>query len=285
MDADRSIEPFHSYPFTLQHDLSSSLYYAAYIGLCEVVGHLLDRGADPNTCQASDTADTYIYPFLPFRYGNCLCAAARKGQTKICQLLLSRGARVDDTGKEAPTALWFAAHAGNVSTVRFLLQNGARVDAGAGSTCGTALIGALSRGHREIMRLLLESGAHVNAAGKHGATAFFFAAEQGSSDIIKYLLDHGADLERQNDKGETPLHAAAIYGTVDCITLLQERGANLGARRSYDGWTSLHEAVYSGQVAVIERLLSLRADIESFDNEVSKIRTQFRLSPSLLGQV
>lgn len=263
-----------------QDDLGSSLYYAAYFGLFQAVQCLLDHGVDPNSHLGFPTEDLDASEDLCI-YGNPLCVAAYQGETKICKLLLRRGASIDVEGLDKRTPIWFAARAGQTSTVHLLLKSGARIDAGAGTEEWTTLGVAALWGHLDTMRILVDYGADVNAITYAENTALTWAAQEGRCNMIRFLLDCGADVEHPNNRGETPLICAAMSGNVDCVTLLREQGANLAARTRATGSTSLHKAVQRGHYAVIEKLVHLHADIESPDHKVSKTGGHFRLPRSL----
>jgi ankyrin repeat protein len=57
-----------------------------------------------------------------------LMLAAMEGNTRVGELLISRGADVDATNNFGETALSLAAHAGHAPFIRVLLANGASTD-------------------------------------------------------------------------------------------------------------------------------------------------------------
>ena len=76
--------------------------------------HELDEGLNPNLSNHLSWT--------------LLMLAAMEGNTRIGELLVSRGADVDATNKFGETALSLAAHAGHAPFIRVLLANGASTD-------------------------------------------------------------------------------------------------------------------------------------------------------------
>jgi ankyrin repeat protein len=76
--------------------------------------HELDGGLSPNL------SNQFSWTLLML--------AAMEGNTRIGELLISRGADVDATNNCGETALSLAAHAGHAPFIRVLLANGAATD-------------------------------------------------------------------------------------------------------------------------------------------------------------
>lgn len=109
----------------------------------EKVKSLLAQGADPNAKDGlGNTALLYV--------------ARRMDGEERAQLLLDKGARIDETSVEGNTPLILASRDNNVKMVRFLLAKGASLDIKNRSGY-TALGVAESWGHAEIMRILREA--------------------------------------------------------------------------------------------------------------------------------
>ena len=97
--------------------LETPIVLASALGHTEIVGVLLDRGADVGTTTSQGMT--------------ALMAAASEGNDDVVELLVRRGwmdelDRVDASGN---TALLHAARAGNVATMQILVDHGASMDA------------------------------------------------------------------------------------------------------------------------------------------------------------
>src|SRR5262249_7066859 len=81
-----------------------------------------------------------------------------RGNEKVVELLLSKGAEVNAQGGEYGNALQAASRTGNEKVVELLLSKGAEVNAQGGGY-GNALQAASWRGSEKVVELLLSKGA------------------------------------------------------------------------------------------------------------------------------
>ena len=167
------------------HIGTTALSHAASDGTLAIVQALLDGGANPH----SKEKKTAMTPFL-WSVSN----TGPDGE-KIMQLLLSKGANINQTNESGTTALMGAAK------------------------CGTA----------SMARALLKAGSDVNATEKIGSTALFYAIlndEPEGANLVKVLIDAGAHVNIVNHYGITPLLAAIALKTKEVVQLLLDAGAN-----------------------------------------------------------
>ncbi len=126
----------------------------------------------------------------------------------------------------------------------------------------TPLHAAASQGgsRAAAVQLLLQKGAHVSAADRKGFSPVHCATDR---DCLKFLLDHTEDascVNAQADDGLTPLMLAAAAGRTDCVSELLDHGADPIKICDHNGFTPLHYAAFSGQTQVVDRLLKAGAD-------------------------
>lgn len=115
--------------------------------------------------------------------------AAEKGDTKVVQALLSKGAKVDIKPPGGSTAMYRAAVRQDLATAGLLLQYGADVNASPpGGT--SALWHAASKGDVSMVRLLLMYDADVDAKPPGGRNVMTQAIKKGNSEVVRILLDH-----------------------------------------------------------------------------------------------
>ncbi|CAN9423003.1 unnamed protein product [Alternaria alternata] len=241
-----------------------SLYWASQYGYKEIVGLLIDKGADVNAQGG--------------RYGNALQAASISGHKEIVVLLLDKGVDVDAKGGEHGTAVQAASLNGHKEIVALLLDKGVDVDGvdvdAKGGLCNTALQAASRNGHKEIVALLLEKGADINAQGRSYGGALGEASTSGHKEIVELLLDKGADIgdaveqtsgfgyreivELLLDKGADigkALERASSRSRKEVVALLLERGVRVGIGNA------LEAACANGHKEIVELLLDKGADI------------------------
>jgi ankyrin repeat protein len=89
--------------------------------------------------------------------------ACFKGNTKLVNRLIKRGANVNAQSGRFCSAIHVAAYYGHVDTVTALLEAGANIDL-EGGCFGTALQAAIAGDHDEVVDILLDHGADVNTS-------------------------------------------------------------------------------------------------------------------------
>lgn len=256
----------------LDHNSTGTLHMAACFGHKEIVELLISRGVEVNVWEGlSWTARNRLASFNPgdslieFAYEDerslenqvlrrtPLHCAAQSGHLEIVQLLLERGAKIDegaagaakeisvetDVGKKfsgdvlARTALQWAAKMGYLNVIDFLIEQGADVNA-VNFSHETALGLAALMGHFEICSRLLEKGARVTSELAQ-------AVGLGHKDIVVLLLDHGACVDSE-------LNQAVVRGDTDIVDLLLKHGGTIEK-------DTLLEAAMSGVPVVVFRML------------------------------
>ncbi len=207
---------------------------------------------------------------------------------------------VNTLGDRGDSPLGSAVESGNISLVRELLSAGANPNSGATlvvalggrdfeNTSGDSLMDAASRGYLEIAKVLLAAGANVNATTKEGITALNLAATNAHPEVVKLLLAAKAD---PNAGNPAPLIDAVIGRDSASAGLLLNAGANPNVENSISAYldsstpvqhwetvgrhgprvlvtensittTPLGEAVFSGQLPMVQLLLKYKADPNS----------------------
>jgi ankyrin repeat protein len=166
---------------------STPLHHAVRSGQLELVGFLLDRGAD--IAAVSGEGGTYhAAGFSPLDlaiWDNSFFSA--RNDWRMAGYLLARGAEY---------SVVVAAAAGDFPRVRRLLQDDPAA-VNRAQPCGRcALSAAVESGHEEIARYLLEHGADPNLPEGRFAprgVALHAAARTHNYEMAKLLLEHGAD--------------------------------------------------------------------------------------------
>lgn len=186
-----------------------------------------------------------------------LLIAIQIGNEQMVRMLLAHGANqnvYDEFGDFTRTALHHACLKGCLESVQVLLDAGADINLQRDNDDGeTALMAAAQLGYMEIVRVLLDAGGDVNLQDNDGCTALF---EARGEDITRLLLDRGAHVDHQDNDGRTPLESACRRGHVEVARLLLDRGASVDHQNN-DRCTSLF---YTRHMEILELLLSRGAD-------------------------
>lgn len=245
--------------------LQGALKWAAKNPDARVAAMLIEKGADVDfgVLGRREDADADIP----------LYAAARCGNRKVVELLLKKGAPIQDPERKK-SALHAAAASGHRGTVALLLEAGAEVHPQFSEKVSPlhCAYGALSRSKRsgasglEVAALLIEKGADVDARDWFEQTPLHWACAHGVPQVAALLLEHGACIESRDADDCTPLHIAAAEGRPSTMELLLERGANMEARDEWLQKTPLNIVAQETPRSMTRKakiLLKMGADIET----------------------
>lgn len=147
-----------------------------------VIEELLKRGFDPNTLDETGQPGVIL--------------ALRLESFEVAEALIdSKGLRLEASNPAGETALMLASLRGQTKLVERLLKRGAAIDRPGWS----ALHYAATAPDDAALRLLLDHGAVVDARSPNGTTALMMAAQYGPSESVDLLLARGADVNLRND--------------------------------------------------------------------------------------
>ncbi|KKQ33248.1 MAG: C-terminus family protein [candidate division TM6 bacterium GW2011_GWF2_37_49] len=143
-----------------------------------------------------------------------LIEAISHNDVHAVQILIARGANVNEQGINGYTPLHLAVNLGNLVIVRILIANHANINA-QNDEGETPLLLAIISGFAGVVVELINSGADVNATNIYGQTPL---------DEANWARDHAADIAGDHE----PLQA--VMADIDAILgLLNHHGAHTGA--------------------------------------------------------
>lgn len=190
------------------------LSQASYANDCQLVLHLIQRGANINQRDG-------CYEDL-----NPLLWACVNGSTEAATILLKNGANIEIDDKLGKTPLIIATIQGHASLMKLLLENRANVN-----NCDdermTALAWAAKKGRLDSVQLLLQKGAVIDTVDINGRTPFLWACWESEWDIANLLMSKGANINKHDNFGFTPLIAACANGNRDFAKKLILAGADV----------------------------------------------------------
>uniref|UniRef100_A0A8C7GGX3 Poly [ADP-ribose] polymerase n=1 Tax=Oncorhynchus kisutch TaxID=8019 RepID=A0A8C7GGX3_ONCKI len=221
---------------------------------------------------------------------HCAVASPHPKRKQVTELLLRKGANINEKNKDFMTALHVASERAHNDILEVLQKHGAKVNAV--DTLGqTALHRAALAGHIQTCRLLLSYGADPAIVSLQGFTAsqmgneavqqilnenvptrnsdvdyrFLEAAKAGDLDTVQQLCTpqnvNCRDLEGRHS---TPLHFAAGYNRVAVVEDLLHHGADVHAKDK-GGLVPLHNACSYGHYEVAELLVRHGASVNVAD--------------------
>uniref|UniRef100_A0A803YN47 Poly [ADP-ribose] polymerase n=1 Tax=Meleagris gallopavo TaxID=9103 RepID=A0A803YN47_MELGA len=221
---------------------------------------------------------------------HCAVAAVHPKRKQVTELLLRKGANVNEKNKDFMTPLHVAAEKAHNDVMEVLHKHGAKMNAL--DTLGqTALHRAALAGHLQTCRLLLNYGSDPSIISLQGFTAAQIGNEAvqqilsestpvRTSDVDYRLLEasKAGDLETvkqlcspQNvncrdleGRHSTPLHFAAGYNRVSVVEYLLHHGADVHAKDK-GGLVPLHNACSYGHYEVAELLVRHGASVNVAD--------------------
>ncbi|KAH8826768.1 ankyrin repeat-containing domain protein [Flagelloscypha sp. PMI_526] len=237
----------------------------------DIIAFLLDKGADVQTASSPNSP---------------LNEACFSGNIPLIELLLSRGAKINDKSRSQEFPLHIATVRGNLDLLRLLLRKGADPNEANGGDTALSLAcrSEIALPNLEIVRCLLENGAKVLPHATAHTTAFERALQTGDTNLISLFLKQGAfseDLLRKScTKGDLKMVRTVLENAIAIpkslltnllitiaspqentvlVELLVRHGADVTAEHS--GVTLLESACRKGSYDMIKCLLQVGAKL------------------------
>ncbi|MBA2650523.1 MAG: ankyrin repeat domain-containing protein [Legionella sp.] len=217
----------------------SALNIAVFKGHLDVVRELLKcENIDVN--QESNGASPLFY-------------AANFGRRDLVNLLISKGASLNQLTNKLDSPLLIAVQKGHLDVVQELLNN-ENIDVNQAPGGISLLCRASEKGHVGIVNLLISKGVNPNQLN-NGYSALTIAVNRGHFNVVQELLKCENIEVNQESEGESPLFHAAKMGQRGIVNLLISKGANVNqmANKLY---SPLLIAVQRGHLDVIKELLN-----------------------------
>ncbi|KAI0193916.1 hypothetical protein EV127DRAFT_360238 [Xylaria flabelliformis] len=233
----------------------------------EMMKMLLDKGADPTVQGGAYCGRGGFWEYA-------LPAASRRGWGDAIQMLLDKGANLNDWDPVNGDPFEAALEESDVKTFHILLDGGKRVKAARGFY-GTALRAAAANGVAELVQMLLDQGIDPNTwmegsdevfeMNHERGDALCAACREGYAEIVLMLLEKGAN-PNVNGYYYTPLETASARGHKDIVHMLLEKGANpniKGDRDTGHRYSALEAAANGGYKDIVQMLLEKGANPNS----------------------
>ncbi|CAH3168707.1 unnamed protein product, partial [Pocillopora meandrina] len=155
-----------------------------------------------------------------------------------------------------------AAAGGNEAIIETLLSSGLDIDSRDNDGTTPSMVAA-AKGQEKTVNLLLSKGADPHIKNFIGLNLLHAAAEGGNTSIVRSMLSFDIDINSKDDESSTtPLMIAVMENHVESVNCLLKHGAD-PSLKGKGGWSLLHCAAQSGNVIIIETMLSKGLDIDS----------------------
>ena len=153
--------------------------------------------------------------------------AARLGFPSFIEESIEEGVGITVRDSEGRTVLHVAARYGNKKIVELLVSRGVPVNVERkkglfGGTGITPLHEAVQGGHQAVVKYLIEKGAFLEAKTEKGKTPLLLAVKKGFGDIAHYLIQRGADVTVQDEQGRDIFAWAVIRGDQQSMDAILE---------------------------------------------------------------
>ncbi|MEY2621370.1 MAG: hypothetical protein RIT26_1190 [Pseudomonadota bacterium] len=169
------------------------------------VENLLKRGFDPNTPSAD------LQPALTL--------ALQTDALRVAEALIAWPTiKVNQSNPNGETPLMMAALKGQLRIAEQLLTRGAEVNVSGWTPLHYAATGA----HAEVLKWLLQQKADINASSPNGTTPLMMAAHYGTPEVTRLLLNAGADPRVKNQLGLSALDFAINGPHTESVALIQQ---------------------------------------------------------------
>jgi uncharacterized protein len=119
------------------------------------------------------------------------------GQGDLVELLIDKGAAIDGRNAGGFTPLHAAAYVGDAAIAELLIERGADVNDAQNKAGVTPLFPAVEEDHEEVAELLITEGADLGSKERAGYTALTRALFKGHEDVVILLRAHGAECQSE----------------------------------------------------------------------------------------
>ncbi|XP_065580623.1 putative ankyrin repeat protein RF_0381 [Artemia franciscana] len=195
--------------------------------------------------------------------------AAYDGYKAIAELLISKGAEINDVTNTKRTPLHLAARKGQKDITELLLGNKARVRA-QDVEGTTPLHAAAMNGTKYVIQLFLQNKAEVNGRTNDGMTPLHLAAKNCNLDSIVFLIENKAEVNAKAEFGYSPLDLAVLMGCKDAVSLLIKNKAEVNKDVFADSTDCkpLQFVVDEGHKEIVEILVANGANVNIKCNKI-----------------
>lgn len=203
--------------------------------------------------------------------------AVLENRIDAVKFFILNGSDINHVDGKGKTPLMYAIEKNNEKLVKLLLSFSPSLEVVDSRFGYTALGIAVINNNPKLVEILVRAGAKVNHIDKHGQTALQYAVGANNQKLVESLLSKPPKLEWKNlintgtGKHDNPLcvliHSNIMLSEkIQTIQILVQEGADVNYSLA-NKKTALFEAIFLGNLRMIELLCKLGSDVDIFDSE------------------
>ncbi|XP_071115840.1 serine/threonine-protein phosphatase 6 regulatory ankyrin repeat subunit B-like [Haliotis cracherodii] len=183
-----------------------------------------------------------------------MCAAL-KGDTKVFNLLVSKGCDLTVEDRNGDNILHAACEGGNVEIVEYIVSLNIVDINSTGNDRRTPVMCAALKGHKVVFDLLVSKGCDLTVEDRNGDNVLHAACDGGNVEIVEYIVSHNiVDINKGDRYKRTPVMRAALKGHKKMFELLVSKGCDLTMEDGC-GEKILHKACVGGNINIVEYIV------------------------------
>lgn len=186
-------------------------------------------------------------------------AANPTTKTKIMKTLINYGANLNEVDVNGQTPIILATLENQPALVSAMVDLGADMDF-IDNNCYTAVAYAVKKNLSELVDLFLRKNAATHILDTNGRSIFSIACLFNSKQALASLMERGLDEMHRDNSGWTPLHEASYSGHLAIAQMLIDYGSELDACDN-DGKTSVFYACQEGHLDMVQLLVMRGASL------------------------
>lgn len=251
---------------------ASALNYAVRFNSGSSVKALIERGADVNV---KDNEQKTIFHCMAERWNNISSKTLIWKDT--IDILIKKGVDINARDVNGATPLDYAIWNRDSELIGLFRGKGGKPSL----ALPAAAENAAKSGNRKKLRKLLDNNPElIRSMGFGGSTILHMAAEEGHLECCSVIIGQGGEVNGRNTYLETPLMRAVIKDRVPVAQLLIDNGADINCR-NYDGGSPIGRATGSGNVKMLESLIS-RAKLKDINTALTSSHSDSTLIHDLV---
>jgi len=191
-----------------------------------------------------------------------LLKGASRGYKEFIELLVAKGADINETNSLNETALMLAAESGNLDLVKWLVEHGAEIDA-INKNKETVFHYSVKSKNLTLVKWLVSKGTDIDSQNSDGETPLMLAIKDNSWDIVKFLGSKGVNINLKNSSGRSALLLTFVYAekaAPEMVEWLISKGADINVKDKNQGTVMVY-AAFKAHLSTVKLLISIENDI------------------------